>query len=119
MDVETVRELCLSKAHVEESTPFGPDVLVYKVADKIFANISLGEIDMHLIAKCDPARVDELRAENPSITAPRYFSKKHWNSISLDGGVRPALVEELLHHSYDMIVKKLTKKRQRELGLDA
>ena len=28
---------CLSLPHVEETTPFGPDVLVYKVGGKMFA----------------------------------------------------------------------------------
>ncbi|MFT4705070.1 MAG: putative DNA-binding protein (MmcQ/YjbR family) [Bradymonadia bacterium] len=117
MDVELVRELCLNKPRSEESAPFGPDVLVYKVGDKIFANISLGDTEMRVIAKCDPARVDELRAENPGIVAPRYFNKKHWNSISLDDGVPPSLIEELVQHSYEVIVAKLTKKLRHELGI--
>lgn len=34
MNVEEIRAYCLSKHHVEESLPFGPDVLVFKSRGK-------------------------------------------------------------------------------------
>ena len=37
MNLETFREYCLAKPGAEETTPFGPDNLVFKVAGKMFA----------------------------------------------------------------------------------
>ena len=34
MDLETFRQYCLSKLTATESTPFGEDVLVFKVAGR-------------------------------------------------------------------------------------
>ena len=61
MDLETFREYCLSKRQVEEGTPFGEDVLVFKVAGKIFALASLEAIPVRANLKCDPDWALELR----------------------------------------------------------
>ena len=36
MNIEQLRDYCLSKTGAEETLPFGPDTLVYKVGGKIF-----------------------------------------------------------------------------------
>jgi predicted DNA-binding protein (MmcQ/YjbR family) len=41
MDIESLRDYCLSKPAAEETLPFGPDTLVYKVGGKIFLICSL------------------------------------------------------------------------------
>ena len=54
MDLETFRDYCLSKLAAIESTPFGEDVLVFKVAGKIFALAPLDEVPATANLKCDP-----------------------------------------------------------------
>jgi len=44
------------------------------------------------------------------------MSKKHWNSIIIEGGLKTEFIKELVDHSYDLVVKGMTKKRQKELG---
>ena len=44
------------------------------------------------------------------------MSKKHWNTITIEGNISNALIIELIDHSYDLVVKGMTKKRQKELG---
>jgi predicted DNA-binding protein (MmcQ/YjbR family) len=41
MDLAQFREYCLSKPSATEGTPFGPDVLVFKVSGKMFADAEL------------------------------------------------------------------------------
>ena len=60
MDLETFREYCLKKPHATEGTPFGEDVLVFKVGGKMFALTSLDEIPATVNLKCDPDRALEL-----------------------------------------------------------
>jgi len=60
--------------------------------------------------KCDPERVETLREAHPAIQPPRYFDRRHWNQVTLDGSLDDALVGELIDHSYALVVQGLPKK---------
>ncbi len=60
MDLEKFREYCLTKHGVTESTPFGEDVLVFKVSGKMFALAALDEVPARVNLKCDPDLALEL-----------------------------------------------------------
>lgn len=106
--------LCLSFPGAEETTPFGPEHLVYKVAGKIFAITTPGDFPANLNLKCDPARAAVLREEHESITPGYHMNKKHWNTLVLDRSLPSALVRELIQHSYDLVVASLPKARRPE-----
>lgn len=121
MNIEAYREYCLAKPHTTESFPFDEDTLVFKVANKMFALTSLkkwesGDTSVNL--KCDPERAIELRARYEASIIPGYhMSKVHWNTVNITNGeLSEELIRELIDHSYDLVVKSLTKKLQRELG---
>lgn len=117
MDLEQLREYCLSKPGASEDFPFGPDVLVFRVGGKLFVLTNVEQFPTTFNAKCDPERVEDLRARHPAITPGYHMNKKHWNTISLDGSLGPELVKELVDHSYDLVAKSLPKKVRLELGL--
>ena len=54
MDLADFREYCLTKPGACEETPFGPDVLVFKVGGKMFALAALDEVPTTVNLKCDP-----------------------------------------------------------------
>jgi len=116
MNIEEFRNYCLAKKGVTESFPFDDIVLVFKVMGKIFA---LTGIDSHPATanlKCNPERAIELREEYDGLILPGYhMSKKHWNTVEIEGNLPPDLILELIDHSYDLVVKGLTKKLQAEL----
>ena len=112
MNIEDLRLYCLDKAGVFECFPFDEETLVFKVVKKMFALIPLEHGD-RISLKCDPERAIELREEWEEITAAWHMSKKHWNSIILNGRVPRELVLELVDHSYDLVRKSL-KKADRE-----
>lgn len=121
MNIETYREYCLSKPHTTESFPFDEDVLVFKVANKMFALTSFKkweEGDTSVNLKCDPERAIELRGQYEQSIIPGYhMSKIHWNTVNITNGeLSEDFIKELIDHSYDLVVKSLTKKLQRELG---
>ena len=60
--------------------------------------------------KCDPQRAADLRLEHPQILPGYHMNKKHWNTLVLDGSLKPALVRELIDHSYELVTASLTKK---------
>lgn len=114
MNIEWLRDYCLSKAGVTESFPFGEDVLVFKVLGKMFALISINDPDS-VNLKCDPEKAIELRAEYPEAVIPGYhMNKKLWNTVYFQGVPAP-LLKELVDHSYTEVVAKLPKKIQLEL----
>ncbi len=116
MNVETIREYCLSKKGVTESFPFDDVSLVMKVMDKMFALIDL-EGANSISLKCDPERAIQLRDEFSSITAAYHFNKKHWNSVRIDPSISAKFMQELIRHSYDLVVAGLPKKLKEELSI--
>jgi predicted DNA-binding protein (MmcQ/YjbR family) len=113
MNIEEIREYCIAKKAVTESFPFDETTLVFKVMNKMFCLLGLD--DMRVSLKNDPEKNIELRAHYPAIIAGYHLSKPHWNTISVDGTVPPKILKELIDESYDLIVKSLIKKKQKEL----
>lgn len=115
MNIEEFRAYCISKPGVEETLPFGPSALVFKVMGKMFAICDIDNFTS-FSAKCDPERAIELREEYPdSITGAYHMNKTHWNSVKCDGSVPCALLLKLIDDSYDLIVQSLPKKLREEL----
>ena len=117
MNIEEIREYCISKKGVTEGFPFNDTALVFKVADRMFALLDLSEENRGLSLKCDPDLALELRELYPQVTPAYHFNKKHWNGISLKSNLDPELLKEWIDHSYQITVSKLTKKVQEDLGL--
>lgn len=110
MNIEQLQEYCLQKADVEETLPFGPDTLVYKVNGKIFLLTGLESHPLQFNVKCDPGRAIELREEYPDHVLPGYhMNKKHWNTIIADGTIPQKLVREFIDHSYELVRGKKKK----------
>lgn len=113
MDLGDLREYCLNKPRVTEGTPFGEDVLVFKVAGKIFALASLDDVPPRVNLKCDPELALELRDRYEEVTPGYHMSKKHWNTVELGGRVSNEELRRMIDHSYDLVVGSLPKKRAR------
>lgn len=117
MNVEELREYCLAKPGAEESFPFGPDALVFKVMDKMFALLALEARPPSINLKCDPAKAIELREMYPSVQPGYHMSKKHWNTVIADGSITNELIREWIDHSYTLIVNNLPKSQKEKLPL--
>lgn len=117
MNPGQLRDYLLAMGAVTEETPFGPEVLVYKVKGKMFATLGFeagdGAETGRTNLKCDPERAVELRAEHDAVLPGYHMNKRHWNTLVLDGSLPPALVRELCDHSYALVVAGLPK-RERE-----
>jgi predicted DNA-binding protein (MmcQ/YjbR family) len=109
MNIESIREYCLSKPGAEETLPFGPDTLVYKAGGKAFLLMGIDGEDLRFNVKCDPDKAIELREEFPCVLPGYHMKKKHWNTIVVDGSVSVKQLKEWIDHSYDL-VKPKTKK---------
>lgn len=117
MNIEDLREYCLSFKATSEGFPFDEKVLVFKAGGKMFALCDIEAYDF-VNLKCDPDRALELRVEYPGITPGWHMNKRLWNSVKLDGSVSDKLLKELITHSYELIISSLTKKTRAEFGLE-
>ena len=114
MDIEQIRDYCLSKKKAQEDTPFGPETVVFKVSGKIFLLLSLDSEELRFNVKCDPDKAIELREEFFCVIPGYHMNKKYWNTIIVDGSVSAARLKEWIDHSYDQVVQSLPKKLRDE-----
>lgn len=120
MHIDQIRIHCLSKKAATESFPFDENTLVFKVMNKMFLMVPLNKWEngeATITVKCNPEYTEELRDKYESIYAGPYVSNKHWNTLDIyKNELSPKLVLELIDHSYDMVVKGMTKKLREELN---
>lgn len=105
--MEELLEHCLSKPGAVKEYPFGPDPIVMKAGGKMFALIPGNGSSISL--KCDPVIAENLRQQYVSVTPGYHLNKKHWNSIWLDGEVPVAELLDMIDHSYELVLKGMTK----------
>ena len=115
MNIEELREYCLSIPGASECLPFDDMSLVLKVLDKMFALIPLDNLAATTISvKCDPEKAIELREHYSSVEPAYHFNKKYWNTITLNGDMDDENVQKWVQHSVQEVIKKLPKKIQQE-----
>ena len=103
MDHKTVEEYILSMPNAKLDYPFGKEVAVYKVNDKMFALISEGKTPVNLSLKCDPVLAQTLREKYETIMPGYHLNKKHWNTMILSGQLPWPDVQDLIRHSYQLV----------------
>lgn len=108
-------DLCSRLPGAVEDYPFGDDVAVFKVGGKMFALVLLSGDPGQVNLKCDPAWALELRARYDAVRPGYHQNKRHWNTVALDGTVDEAELEEMVDHSYRLVVSRLP--RSQRLGL--
>ncbi len=114
MNIQEFREFCLSLPAAEEGLPFDDKILVFSVRSKMFCLTNIDEFDF-INVKCDPDRAVLLREQFAGVSPGFHMSKKHWNSIAMDGTIPDKQIREWIKDSYNLIVSKLPRKIQDEL----
>ena len=117
MEQELLEKKLLSKAFSKKEFPFGVDVVVFKVKNKMFALYGFEDGVIRLNLKCDPNDAIAYREIYKCVIPGYHMNKKHWNTIILDGSMKDEVLIEMINESYDLVVSKLTKKEKEELYL--
>lgn len=108
MKADRLRALCLSFNATVEEFPFNPETSVFKVLGKMFALSALEGRPLTVNLKCEPDAAVGLRAAHPGLVLPGWhMNKRHWNTVTVDGGLPDRLVRELVEDSYDLVVAGL------------
>ena len=104
MYLDEIRDYCLSKSDAEETLPFGPDTLVYKVNGKIFLLTGFDSDPVQFNVKCDPDKAVELREEFSDCVLPGFhMNKKHWNTVLVNGTLSNKQLRAMIDESYHLV----------------
>lgn len=98
-----VEEYILSMPNAELGYPFGEEVAVYKVKDKMFALIREKKQPIQLSLKCEPLLAETLRQKYDTVMPGYHLNKKHWNTILLTGQLSWEEIQDLIKHSYELV----------------
>lgn len=106
MNIESLREYCLSRKGVTEGFPFDENTLVFKVGGKMFLLTDL-EDSFTINVKCDPEKAVELREQYEAVQPGYHMNKKHWNTVAIDGSVPDEILLSWIDASYDLVFNGL------------
>ncbi len=94
MNIEALREYCLSLKGTKEKMPFDDKILVFYVKGKMFCLTDIEDYEF-INLKCNPDKAIELREQYSEVSPGYHMNKKHWNSVRPQGKV----TDELLSHT--------------------
>lgn len=103
MNHKTVEEYILSMPNAKLDYPFGEDVAVYKIKDKMFALIREGKEPVQISLKCDPQLSEILKNKYDTVMPGYHLNKKHWITVVLTGELPWEEVQGLIRHSYELV----------------
>jgi predicted DNA-binding protein (MmcQ/YjbR family) len=115
LELAAIHALMRAKPSAVAGRPFGPDHVVYKVGDRMFAIVADTEA-VSLTLKCDPVLSEIVRGQYAAITPGYHTDKRHWITIRQDAALPDAEVGRLIDHAYDEVRKKLTRAARAELS---
>ena len=118
MIFEQLESFALDLPEATKSYPFGEDVPVFKVFNKMF--LLMGERKGHeeINIKVDPEEAPMLRQQFKAVIPGWHMNKRHWNTVILDGSIQTGIIEDWIQDSFDLVVAKMTKKDQARLRTD-
>lgn len=124
MNIEELREYCLSMEGVTEKTPFGKfarrfdSVLVFYILDHMFCMTDMDDFTS-LTVKAAPEVIEELKVTRTSVGSYRNMSERHWIQLNLNGDVSDREVYDLIKKSYGIVKAKYTKKNGKTIRIPA
>lgn len=116
MNIESLRNYCLSLKGTSEEFPFDSNTLVFKVGGKIFLLTSLDAEELQFNVKCDPEIAVQLREQYDTVLPGYHMNKKHWNTIIANGSISDTQLKEWISNSYQLVIDSLPKKIKEELA---
>ena len=114
MNIEELRDYCLSLPNTTEATPFEKfskgrfTILVFYVSGKMFCYFNVDDFTSTTV-KCQPERIEELKARYNAVGDPFNGNKKHWISVCIGDDLSDEEVRQLVDNSYNLA--KTTPKR--------
>jgi len=120
---QQAEQYLLNKPEAILDYPFGDDIKVFKVKNKMFATLALGKMgkgdgdkkEWWMNLKCDPDEAVMLRDIFSAVIPGYHMNKKLWNTIILDDSIPQGEIERMIDNSFKLVVSKMTKKDQQSI----
>ncbi len=103
MNHKQVEEYVLSMPNAWMDFPFGEEVAVYKIKEKMFALMPEGKDPVSISLKCDPKLSEILREKFETVSQGYHLNKKHWITVILTGQLPFEEIQGLILHSYNLV----------------
>lgn len=116
MNIDELREYCLSFDGVTEKTPFGKfaarfdSVLVFYVCDHMFGMFDIDDFT-GITVKGQPDRVADMLETRASCLSHRNMSKKYWIQLNFGGDITDAEILDMVRQSYEIVKARHSKKK--------
>lgn len=108
-----LHDYCMAKPCAYETRPFGETPLCYRVAGKIFAQLTPNESWFKMTLKTTPEAAETYRMIYPGIVVRGYHcppvQQPYWNTIEL-AQMDKSIVLTMIDEAYDTLIQKLPKK---------
>lgn len=117
MNTEQIRTFCLALPRSTEDIPFDfstyGGIVGFRVGGKIFAMFDTNRPEWFVL-KCDPELAEDLRARHEEITPAWHMNKRYWNQVNIFATLPDRLVEQMILHSYILVVQGLPRRVRTE-----
>lgn len=117
MNKQELQSTLESFPFVELDFPFGPEVEVYKVLDKMFALVAFRNGKDYVNLKAAPQDVEVLIDQFDYVAPGYHMNKKHWVTVSYTDDDADHLINDLIFNSYKLVVSKMTKAQRNRVAL--
>ena len=111
MKADQVRNYFLSCPEAIEDFPFGNEVHVFKIREKMFGFLAYREGFARVNLKCDPDEAIMLRRRFESVIPGYHMNKTHWNSIYVGEDLEDQMIYDLIKHSFELVTKSYPSKK--------
>jgi len=118
MNRDEAKDLFLTHKGAWEDYPFDDVTAVFKVGSKMFGLMSAPGKPLTINLKCDPDLAADLRDVYEDIMPGYHMSKRHWNTVNVQGSLPAEEIVKMIEHSYQLVLKSLPK-RERETILNS
>jgi len=121
MQYDWLDEYLLPKPGVTKDFQADWNWIRYHVGGKMFAAVCLDDADKpyYITLKLEPLEGEFWRGQYEDVIPGYYMNKLHWNSIRAGGAVPDGILRDMLDKSYDLVLRGLSQKKQREiLGME-
>ncbi|SFD19702.1 MmcQ/YjbR family DNA-binding protein [Pseudoalteromonas denitrificans] len=125
MSMEIIKNYLSSKPEAKIEHPFGDEVMVFKVKNKMFATLSIGKMgkgdgeaqDWWVNLKCDPDEALALRDIFDAVIPGYHMNKRLWNTVILNGSIPQGELERMMDNSYMLVVNNMPTKDREAIEL--
>lgn len=116
MNIEELRNYCLSLEDTSEKTPFGKfarryeSILVFYTVGHMYCMVDMDDFS-YVSVRSTPDEIDELRMSHSSVSRPLNPSLRYWIELKLGGDISDKDIYRLIRRAYDIVNAKYTRKQ--------